>query len=160
TALAAAGFAEASQIEAEGERDNTATGRERAALALASLPTAEAKARAWHEVIETEGLPNQTVDAIAAGFTHVHDPALLAPYIQKYHAMLTSLWSSRTHAIAVAVVQGFYPVTLANRELLDASQHWLDTNPEATPALRRVISENRDGVARALAAQNRDAQRA
>ena len=48
---------------------------------------------------------------------------------------------------------------LASRELVDASQHWLDANPEATPALRRVVSENRDGVERALAAQQRDAQR-
>jgi aminopeptidase N len=158
-ALAAAGAADESEIEAERRRDNTATGRERAARALATLPTAEAKAKAWHEVIETEGLPNQTVDAIAQGFTHVHDPALLTAYIEKYHAMLTTVWGSRTHAIAVSVVQGFYPVVLASRELVEASQSWLDANPAATPALRRVVSENRDGVTRALAAQQRDAQR-
>jgi aminopeptidase N len=159
TALAAAGAADESEIEAEQQRDNTATGRERAARALATLPTVEAKARAWHEVIETEGLPNQTVDAIAQGFTHVHEPALLTAYIEKYHSMLTTVWASRTHAIAVSVVQGFYPVVLASRELVDASQSWLDANPGATPALRRVVSENRDGVTRALAAQQRDAQR-
>jgi aminopeptidase N len=50
-------------------------------------------------------------------------------------------------------------VTLANRELARASQTWLDASPEAPPALRRVVSENRDGVTRALAAQDRDAQR-
>ena len=159
TALAAAGAADESEIEAEQQRDNTATGRERAARALATLPTVEAKARAWHEVIETEGLPNQTVDAIAQGFSHVHEPALLTAYIEKYHSMLTTLWASRTHAIAVSVVQGFYPVALASRELAEASQSWLDANPGATPALRRVVSENRDGVTRALAAQQRDAQR-
>ena len=159
TALAAAGAADESEIEAEQQRDNTATGRERAARALATLPTVEAKARAWHEVIETEGLPNQTVDAIAQGFTHVHEPALLRAYIEKYHSMLTTVWGSRTHAIAVSVVQGFYPVVLASRELAETSQGWLDANPGATPALRRVVSENRDGVTRALAAQQRDAQR-
>jgi aminopeptidase N len=96
------------------------------------------------------------VDAIAQGFVRVHDTALLAPYVEKYHAMLTTLWASRTHAIADSVVQGFYPAALANRELVDASQFWLDANPEATAALRRVVSENRDGVRRALAAQQRD----
>ena len=94
-------------------------------------PTAECRAEAWHKVIEQEGLPNQTVDAVAQGFVRVHDTALLTPYIEKYHAMLTTLWASRTHAIAESVVEGFYPVTLANRELVDASQSWLDANPDA-----------------------------
>jgi len=160
TALATAGAVGESEIEAERQRDNTATGRERAARALATLPTAEAKAAAWDKVIEADGLPNQTVDAVAQGFVRVHDTALLMPYVEKYHAMLTTLWGSRTHAIAESVVLGFYPVMLANRELVDASQGWLDANPEATAALRRVVSENRDGVARALIAQGRDAERA
>ncbi|MHB8186082.1 MAG: aminopeptidase N [Dermatophilaceae bacterium] len=159
TSLATAGAAAESEIEAERQQDNTATGRERAARALATIPTVEAKTAAWHKVIEQEGLPNQTVDAIAQGFVRVHDTALLTPYIEKYHAMLTTLWAARTHAIAESVVEGFYPVALANRELADASQSWLDANPEASAALRRVVSENRDGVTRALAAQQWDAQR-
>jgi aminopeptidase N len=156
TSLATAGHAAESEIEHELQQDDTATGRERAARALASIPTAGAKAKAWHMVIEQEGLPNQTVDAVAQGFVKVHDTGLLTPYVEKYHTMLTTLWASRTHAIAESVVEGFYPVTLANRELVDASQSWLDANPEANPALRRVVSENRDGVRRALAAQLRD----
>jgi len=156
TSLATAGHAAETEIEHELQQDNTATGRERAARALASIPTPEAKAKAWHKVIEEDGLPNQTVDAVAQGFVTVHETALLTPYVEKYHAMLTTLWASRTHAIAESVVQGFYPVTLANRELVDASQSWLDANPDATAALRRVVSENRDGVARALAAQQRN----
>jgi len=156
TSLATAGAAAESEIEAEQAKDNTATGRERAARALASLPTIAAKARAWHKVVEQEGLPNQTIDAIAQGFVKVHDTALLAPYVEKYHAMLTTLWASRTHAIAESVVEGFYPMALASQALADASQSWLDANPDATAALRRVVSENRDGVTRALAAQQRD----
>jgi aminopeptidase N len=159
TSLATAGHGAESEIEHERQSDNTATGHERAARALASIPTAEAKARAWRKVIEEEGLANQTVDAIAQGFVTVHDTALLTPYVEKYHAMLARLWASRSHAIAEAVVQGFYPMPLANRELLEASQSWLDANPMATAALRRVISEHRDGVSRALAAQDRDAER-
>jgi aminopeptidase N len=159
TSLATAGAAGESEIEAEHQQDNTATGRERAERALATIPTAEAKAKAWHRVVEAEGLPNGTINAVAQGFGRVHDTALLSPYVEKYHAMLTTLWSSRTHAIAESVVQGFYPVMLANRELLAASQGWLDANPDASAALRRVVSENRDGVARALVAQQRDAKR-
>ena len=156
TSLATAGAAEVSEIEAERQQDNTAAGRERAARALATIPTAEAKATAWKKVIDAEGLPNQTVDAVAQGFVRVHDSSLLTPYIEKYHAMLTTIWAARTHAIAESIVEGFYPVALANRELADASQSWLDANPDAIPALRRVVSENRDGVTRALAAQQRE----
>jgi len=156
TSLAAAGAATESAIESERQRDNTATGHERAARALASIPTAQAKAEAWRLVIEEEGLPNQTVDAVAQGFVTVHDPDLLSSYIEQYHAMLGTLWESRTHAIAESVVQGFYPLPLASRELLDASESWLDANPQATASLRRRVSENRDGVERALAAQQRD----
>ena len=94
------GAAGESGIEAERQRDNTATGRERAARALAVLPTAEAKANAWRKVIDEEGLPNQTVGAIAQGFGRVHDTALLAPYVKKYHPILTKLWCARTHPIA------------------------------------------------------------
>jgi aminopeptidase N len=156
TSLATAGAGAESEIEHERQQDNTSTGRERAARALASIPKAAAKARAWHKVIEAEGLPNQTVDAIAQGFVKAHDSALLAPYVEKYHAMLRTLWASRTHAIAESVVEGFYPVTLANRELVDASQSWLEANSDAPAALRRVVSENRDAVTRALAAQQRN----
>jgi aminopeptidase N len=157
TSLATAGAAGASEIAAERRKDDTATGHERAARALASIPTADAKAAAWHQVIEEEGLPNQTVDAVGQGFVKVHDTALLEPYVGKYHAMLTTLWEGRTHAIAKVVVERFYPMTLANRELADASQAWLDQNPDAAAGLRRVVSENRDGVKRALVAQERDA---
>src|SRR5450631_3635833 len=156
TSLATTGHGAESEIEHERQSDNTATGHERAARALASIPTAAAKAKAWQKVIEEEGLANQTFDAIAQGFVTVHDPALLTPYVERYHAMLNTVWASRSHAIAEAVVEGFYPVTLANRELVDASQSWLDANPDAGAALRRVVSENRDGVTRALAAQQRD----
>ena len=55
------------------------------------------------------------------------------------------------------VVYGFYPRPLVDRELHDATQAWLDAHPEAPAALRRLVVENRDPVARALAAQARDA---
>jgi aminopeptidase N len=160
TSLATAGAAAESEIEAERQQDDTSTGRERAARALASIPTPEAKHVAWHQVIEEEGLPNQMISALAQGFVKVHDTALLQPYIDKYHAMLTTLWATRTHAIAKSVVEGFYPVALANAELRDASQSWLDQNPDAAAGLRRVVSENRDAVQRALVAQQRDAHHA
>jgi aminopeptidase N len=159
TGLATAGVIGAREIEAERERDNTATGRERAARALASRPTAEAKADAWRKAVTEDGLANQTVAAVGIGFGRAHDPQLLAPYVARYHDALLEVWSSRTHAIAESVVELFYPQLLASRELAEATQAWLDAHADAPAGLRRLVGENRDGITRALAAQERDAAR-
>ncbi|TWP37668.1 aminopeptidase N [Leekyejoonella antrihumi] len=156
--LAAAGALDDREVDAELRADPTSTGKERAAQVRAAYPTAEAKAEAWRQLVEVEGVPNQTVMAIAAGFGHVHDPQLLAPYVEKYHAMLTHLWEHRTFAIASGVATFAYPSALASRELLDASNAWLAQNADAPHGLARIVAENRDGVARALRAQARDAQ--
>ncbi len=158
TALAATGDAPESEIDAEHAHDRTATGRERAARALAAIPRPELKAAAWREAIEKDGLPNSVVEATGLGFGRPSDLALLEPYIERYHAMLTDVWASRTHAIAEAIVMWFYPRALADQRLLDATQAWLDTHADAPAALGRLVAENRDGVARALRAQRRDTE--
>ncbi|MGZ4599003.1 MAG: aminopeptidase N [Oryzihumus sp.] len=158
TSLAAADAATEAEVEAERTRDNTATGRERAAKALASIPRAELKADAWRQAVLEDGLPNQMVESIGLGFAKAHDPAVLAPFVEQYHAMLLDVWGSRTHAIAEAIIETFYPHVLANAELHDATQAWLDAHADAAPALRRLVAENRDAIARALRAQERDAR--
>ena len=157
TSMAAAGAASEEEIRAERERDNTSTGREREARALAARPSAEAKAAAWAAGVESDELPNSVLDATSLGFGRAVDPSVLQPYVEKYHAMLLDVWEKRTHAIAEGIVQQFYPAALASRELLEATQAWLDAHREAPAALVRLVSENRDSIARALRAQERDA---
>ncbi|CAN5382878.1 aminopeptidase N [soil metagenome] len=156
TALVAAGEAGQSDIESERERDNTSHGREKAAKALASRPTAEAKEAAWQAAVEQADLPNAVVNAMAAGFGRAVDVEVLRPYVQRYASAIENVWASRTHAIGEAIATGFYPMVLADQALLDATQAWLDEHPDAPSGLRRTLSENRDGVARALAAQAAD----
>jgi aminopeptidase N len=156
TALARVGAATEAEIEAEHQRDRTATGREHAAEALAAIPTPEAKAAAWRRAQE-EDLPNSVLASVAAGFTASTDRALLGPYIEPYFAMLDTVDRKGSHAIVEILVRGFYPLTLASQELHDATQRWLDEHPDAPAALRRLVVENRDPVARALKAQARDA---
>jgi len=157
TSLATTGDATEEEIRAELARDNTATGRERAEQALASLPTPEAKATAWRRGVEERTLQNSVLESVAAGFTHVNDTALLEPYVERYLAMLDGLDGSISPAIVEILVTGFYPMRLADARLHDATQAWLDANPDAPAALRRLVVENRDPVARALKAQARDA---
>jgi aminopeptidase N len=158
TSLAAAGAAAEGEIAAELERDNTSTGRERAARARAARPTLAAKEAAWEAAVGSADLPNSLLDATGLGFGRVVDPAVLEPFVERYHAALLRTWATRTHAIAESVVQQFYPVALASPRLRDATQTWLDSHADAPAALVRLVAENRDAVVRAVAAQERDAQ--
>ena len=159
TALVASGAADVAEIDAERAREDTATGRERAALARAARPTPEAKEEAWAAAAEGSGLPNAVVDAVAHGFTRPGTPApLLSPFVERYHAMLDTVESRGSHALVEAIVYGFYPRPIADGELLEATQQWLDGHRDAPAALRRLVGENRDPIARALAAQERDAR--
>ena len=155
-ALAALGVATDTELEAELDRDPTSTGKERHAEALASRPTAEAKADAWAKAVEQNVLSNQMVEAVSAGFRRSTDLSLLEPYVAKYHEMLVDAWAARSVAIGERVVGGFYPFALANTELLEASDAWLDANRDAQAGLVRTVAENRDTIARALRAQEAD----
>jgi aminopeptidase N len=155
-ALAALGVADAVEIETELDRDPTSTGKERAAEALAARPTAEAKADAWAKAVERNDLSNQMVEAVSAGFRRSVDVSLLEPYVERYHDMLVDAWAERSVAIGERVVGGFYPFALASQELKDASDAWIAAHPDAAPGLVRTVAENRDTIARALVAQERD----
>ncbi len=50
-----------------------------------------------------------------------------------------------------------FPKPLASPQLLDRVDAWLETSP-ANPAAKRYVREGRADVARALAAQARDAR--
>jgi aminopeptidase N len=159
TALVAAGDAGADEIDAEQAREDTATGRERAARARAARPTPEAKEEAWAVAAEGTGLPNAVVEETALGFTRPGTPPeLLRPFVERYHALLDTIEQRGSHAVIETIVFGFYPRPLADAALRDRTQAWLDANPQAPAALRRLVVENRDPVVRALAAQERDAR--
>ena len=96
-ALAAAGAAAASEIEAERQRrQHRDRSRARRPGAGGASPRPRPRPRPGHQVVEQEGLPNQTVDAIAQGFVRVHDTALLRPYVESTTRCSTTLWASRT----------------------------------------------------------------
>ncbi|WP_462418015.1 aminopeptidase N [Kytococcus sp. Marseille-QA3725] len=157
TGLAKNGALSEEELSAEAARDRTASGAERVARARAARPDAQAKQAAWDSVWGSTELPNAELVATAAGWQRVADPEDLRPFVQPYFDHVGSMWGERTHAIAEAVAGGFYPHALVHQDLVDAAQAWLDSHPDASQALRRVVAENRDGTIRALAAQTFDA---
>ena len=67
------------------------------------------------------------------------------------------MWATRTNETAQSIVIGLFPTLLAEQSTVDAADAWLAAHEDAVPALRRLVIESRDGVARALRAQARDA---
>lgn len=144
------------QIDAELERDNTSSGQNAAALATASIPTAEAKAAAWESIVVKGDVSNALQGSAVAGFTRVLDTALLAPYAEKYFAAVPGIVAERTFALAQQIVVGLYPAQLTTQATVDRTDEFLASLPEDSAALRRMMLENRDGVARALRARAAD----
>ncbi|MER7758256.1 aminopeptidase N [Streptomyces sp. NPDC097619] len=154
--LAVTGRADEPEIAAELARDRTAAGERHAATARAARPTAHAKAEAWASVVESDGLPNAVQEAVIGGFVQTDQRELLAPYAEKYFAAVKDVWDTRSHEIAQQIAVGLYPALEVSRSTLDATDAWLDS-AGAGQALRRLVSESRAGVERALRAQAADA---
>ncbi|MFG3529076.1 aminopeptidase N [Streptomyces sp. NPDC047917] len=154
--LAAAGLLEEDEIAGEYERDKTAAGERHAATARAARPTEEAKAEAWASVVESDKLPNSLQEAVIIGFVQTDQRELLAPYAEKFFATVKDVWDSRSHEMAQQVAIGLYPALQVSQATLDATDAWFAT-AEPGAALRRLVSESRAGVERALKARTADA---
>ena len=157
TGLAAAGAAGEAEIAAELERDNTISGKEKAAAARAAQPTAEAKAAAWDAVVVRTDVPNETARSIVLSFQRSGQDEVLAPYVDAYFDAADTLWEHLGTHRASVVLEFIFPLPLASEALLAKADAWLENSP-AEPAAKRYVREGRDEVARALAAQARDAQ--
>ncbi|MEU7155366.1 aminopeptidase N [Streptomyces chrestomyceticus] len=158
--LTAHGAADQAALDAELRRDDTASGRRHHVRCLAARPSAEVKARAWADVVESDELSNALVEATISGFAQGSQRELTAPYAPKYFAAVERVWRERSIEIGMAVVRGLFPAHQDRQETLDAADAWLSGHPDAPPALRRLVSEARDDLARALRAQACDAQAA
>ena len=154
--LAATGRAGEDAIDAELVRDPTSAGEEHAAAVRAARPTAENKSEVWASVVENDKLPNAVQEAVIGGFVQADQRELLAPYTERYFAALKDVWDSRSHEMAQQIVVGLYPSLHVSQATLDATDAWL-SEQDPVPALRRLVTEARAGVERALKAQAVDA---
>ena len=155
-ALAAAGRADDSAIDAELERDNTISGRERAAAARTVMPTAEAKEAAWQAAVERDDVPNETQRQIALSFQVAGQDDLLRPFLERYLEVAETVWEKLGVFRAGQVLQHLFPRALAERATLDRVNEWLSSTG-ANPAALRYVREGASDLERALAAQERDA---
>lgn len=151
------GLLGASDIDAELAKDNTAHGKQYGALAHAAIPTAQAKEKAFTSVT-TENLSNTIHAYTCRGFNVALHSELLTPFIDRYFAILIELWNTKGYEIAETTATMLFPGFIVSDETLAKAQNWLDvTGKDAPNALRRVITEGRDALARSLRAQKKDA---
>jgi aminopeptidase N len=152
TSLVAGGRAGEAEIAAAAEADRTATGALAAALARAAVPTAEAKAEAWKQVVDGT-LSNTTQRQVLLGFQRVNDPALIAGYAEKYFEGIEGVWNSRSHEMAETAATLGFPSSQVSQETVDRATALVDAVKGSNAALARVVAECRDDMARALKAR-------
>jgi aminopeptidase N len=154
-ALVAHGGASETEIDEELQRDPTSTGQRQAERARALIPTAEAKERAWQRAVHDDDIPNAVQESIISGFSHPAQRGLLGGYVERYFAEVAEVWQRRTSERAQSVVVGLFPSYAVEKSTVDAADAWL-ADESHPPALRRLVSEGRAGIVRALAARDFD----
>ncbi len=155
-ALAANGRADEARIEQELARDNTIAGQERAAAARAVRPDAEAKEQAWTDAVVRDDVPNETQRSVALAFNAPGQEEVLRPYLARYLDVAARIWEEKGTQRASTVLEYMFPRTLIGAETLDTVDGWLESS-KANPAAKRYVREGRADIARALAAQAKDA---
>jgi aminopeptidase N len=154
SALVAVGAASDRDIDLELERDVTASGQRRAATARARRPTPEAKLEAWQLATAESELPNAIIEAIIGGFYHPAQHALTEPFVQRYFDTIGEVWVQRSGEMARTLAVGLYPDAISDSAVAAADAFLADTSLPS--GLRRLVSEGRDDVRRALRARQRD----
>jgi aminopeptidase N len=164
TALARCGRIGPPEVSEELTADHTTAGAERAMAVLATRPSAEAKAEAWAQIMDTAETTNGVIRAIVgagrnstgAGFSQATQTELLQPYVELYFKVLADLWENRPHEIASLISTGLYPSLLVTPDVIARTDAYL-AKAAAPATLRRILLEGRDDVERALRAQELDA---
>ena len=75
--------------------------------------------------------------------------------MERYFAEVAEVWSRRTSERAQQVVVGLFPSWAVDKSTVEAADAWL-ADESHPPALRRLVSEGRAGIVRALGAREFD----
>ncbi|MFI0449562.1 aminopeptidase N [Actinomadura sp. 6N118] len=153
--LVVKGRAGVPEIDAELARDATAAGERHAAACNAAINTAEAKAAAWEKIVSGD-LPNAVFRATLGGFTEPDHVELLRPYLDGYFAEVGRIWQEWSSDMSQTFAEAAYPYLLVEQGTIDRTDAYIAENTPPA-ALLRLLSEGRDGVARALRARAKDA---
>ena len=146
-------------IDAELSRDATDAGERQAAGCRAAIPTLTAKRETW-ETLTDGKLTIAMFRATIIGFADPDQPTLVQPYRPEYFAVLGEVWREWSSAMAQDFVEYGYSIGAVDETTIAATDEYLATDPEPPAALRRLLVEGRDEVARTLRNRSRDREAA
>ncbi|MCW3037348.1 MAG: aminopeptidase [Actinobacteria bacterium] len=149
--LAAAGAADEALIEEELRRDPTDAGARHAAAARAAMPTPEAKAAAWEQILDPS-VTFATMRALMGGFQQPDQEPLLEPYAAKYFEQIGPMFETRSLEVAIGFTNGMYPRMLVREDIVAMTDDYIATFNPPAPA-QRLLREGKDAIQRSLRAR-------
>ena len=136
--------------------DSTITGELSHAEAIAALPDPQIKAETWKLLLNDE-LSTSKRSYLSRGFMRARQLDLMTAYVDPYFDALLDMWNRTSFEEASSYVEMLYPRYIITQETLDKTDLWLNGIGKDSPAvLRRLVSEGRDSLARALRIQQKD----
>ncbi|HET6531763.1 MAG TPA: aminopeptidase N [Actinoplanes sp.] len=147
--LGAAGPAE---IDAELDRDRSATGEQFAARCRAALPSAEAKQQAWDMIISDTDTSSRLIEATAGGFWQPEQASLTEAYVPRYFAEMPGMMAVRSGMAAERVAGAAYPRYAVHPQTRKYAADLLAT-PDLHAILKRTVIDEDDDMRRALSAR-------
>ena len=143
------------ELDAELARDKTKTGEESYAQALATIPNLDAKKAAWKIIIDP-ATGNSIRAKSITGFQSISHRNLIAEFVDSYFAELIPAWSQGFET-GSTFAEMMYPIAVSTPETVAKTEAWLNgAGKDAPAALRRFVNEAKEGLERALRAQDKD----
>jgi aminopeptidase N len=146
--LAVIGAVDEAAVVAEQERDPTSAGAESAAGVRAAMPTDAAKAEAWDAAVGSDSRSVAMLRAITSNFWQPEQLGLCEPYVDRYLDALPEIWRTRPTEVASGITRTLFPGLLVSQDTVDRVDRALSA--ELDGALRRLLVEGRDELARAM----------
>ncbi|WP_328466392.1 aminopeptidase N [Actinoplanes sp. NBC_00393] len=150
--LAVLGAAGHDDIDAELDRDRSASGEQWAARCRAALPDTAAKETAWSAVVGDPSLSNRLAELTAAGFWHPEQLGLLEAYAERYFAEMPEMMRVRSGMSAERTATASYPDVVVSARTRQLAAELL-ARTDLNPILRRVVQDADDDMRRALTAR-------
>lgn len=150
------GKATLADVESELERDKSANGEKFAAFCCAAFPDADVKAKAF-DLVLTQDVSNHIQLQSILGFQRSLQRELTAQYADKYFAALNNFDKTHGFEYTKNFANFLFPIYQISPATVTKAQGWLDGEGKDSPhALRRMVSEARDALIRAVKAQAKD----
>lgn len=151
TALSALSAVDQPVLDAELSRTGSATDKIKHTVATASAPGT--RQDILPDILNGNG-SNDHISALLTGFIQPLHIAEARAALPDYFAQLTTLWENLSQEISQRIIYALYPRSAGESDL-QAATNWLEKNPAAPGALRKIILDCRADLAREIKVQQK-----